>query len=313
MSQSLENEKSAKKSLKHTKAYKLPKLKKLKKRTIKRLVFAVVVLALVGLLVFAEIIHPNREAVAYNGRIEKASAPLQTCFQKVADSTQQDLFYSADVDIKVKQDDVKDIQTVVAECRTAMQTFRKTVDSLLSLPLSGYTKEYRHAQLTQQHAENVLSQSNDILNQYNAMADFLSQYYAHLSNFLAAYDSLEASEQNYTISNRNQFLSKLGSSMHTEAAALRALKAPVGFTQVRDSAATMTDQLANGFDNLAKGFDSYSDYYKSQGYQQVDAAIKTYDKSVIGQPFPVIHDSYLVDQVNSLPSKVENILAAESE
>jgi len=309
MSQSLKKEKSPK----HSKAFNFLKLKKLKKPTIKRLAFAVAVLALVGLLVFAEVIRPNRDAAAYASRIEKASAPLQECFQKVADSTQQDLFYSPDVDLEVKRSDVKDIQTSVVECRSKMQDFRKTVGGLLSLPLSGYTKQYRQAQLTQQHAENVLSQSEDILNQYNAMADFLSQYYAHLSNFLAAYGSLEKAEQNYTISNRNQFLGKLGASMHAEATALRALKPPVGFTPTRDSAAAMVDQLANGFDNLAKGFDSYSDYYKGLGYQQVDAAIKAYDKSVIGQPYPVLHDSYLVDQVNSLPSKVENILAAESE
>jgi len=279
----------------------------------KRYLIAVVVLMAIALLVFAEVVRPNQDAKSYTKRLESASEPLDSCFRDLAETTQQDIFYAPDIDLVVKQKNVKSIQDHIAACRIELGKFNSTAHELLALHFAGYTKTYREAQLNQHHAFNIVSQSEDVMDQYGNMADFLSQYYANLGGFLNTFDALNKAQDSNTLSNANRKVSNQAASLRANAKAIRALKAPTGLADAQNSTATMIEQAATGFENLARGLDGYSDTYQNLGYKQIDAALETYDKSVIGKPYEVLKNSYVLKQINALPAKVENLLAGETE
>lgn len=283
------------------------------KKNAKKIGITLAILVIVGLVVFAEIIRPNQDAKAYHGRLEVASQPLNDCFKKLGDTTQQDIFYAPDIDLKLKISNVNAIRTQVTACRGQIDEFNKTVQSLLSFKLAGYTSTYRSAQLDQRHAVEMISQSEDVMNQYDEVAAFLQQYYGHLATFLAALDSLNKAEDSNTLSNDNGYLTQQAASLRAQATAMRALDPPLGFKPSRDTAATMIDNMATGFESLGKGYDTYSDSLKSLGYKQIDDAVGMYDNTVNGQPYPLLNNAYANKEVNALPAKIENLLAGASE
>ena len=133
-------------------------------------VFGVILLA--SLLVFAEVIRPNQDAKAYTTRLNTASQPLNSCFEKLADTTTLDIYYAPDIAVQDRQKDAKVITDQVNICRDQLKTFNTQARDLLNLHFAGYTHTYYQAKVSQRQAYDVIGQSNDVLNQYSDMAAF---------------------------------------------------------------------------------------------------------------------------------------------
>jgi hypothetical protein len=281
-------------------------------------IFSIVLFAV--LLVFAEVIRPNQDAKAYTARLNSASQPLNSCFEKLADTTSLDIYYAPDITIQDRQKDAKTITTQVDACRAQLKDFNTEARDLLNLHLAGYTQTYHEAKVNQRQAYDVIGQSNDVLNQYADLATFLSNYYEHIGVFLDYFNNLQTIEKAYPYSYPDRAtvatLSSQASDLHKRAAAIRALPttaSTASFADTKTETADMFDAYAAGFDNVVKGYTNYSDYYRSLGYKQVDAAVATYDAKVVTLPFEQLKASYIPKQVQQLPVKVKNLLAAQSE
>ncbi len=281
----------------------------------KRLTKILIVGLLIGLVVFAEIVRPNQDAAAYTGRLRTASKPLEICFQKLADTTELDIYYAPDIALKDKQKDVKTINAQIDRCRSQLASFDKQAHDLLNLHFAGYTQPYREARVNQRQAYDVIGQSGDVLNQYNELAVYLNDYYNHIEAFLSYFNNLQSIESSRSYPTRATIgvLAGQANDLHGRALVIRNLKTPPSFDSTRLQTADMFDAMAAGFDQTVKGYTSYNDYYQNLGFKQVDMAVATYDKTVINLPFQQLKVSYVPKQVQQLPVKVRNLLAAQFE
>ena len=278
------------------------------------LMITAVVLAL-GLIIFAEVIRPNQDARAYTGRLDTASKPLNQCFEKLAATTELDIYYAPDVSLDTKQKNITTIKSQIAACREELASFDAQAHRLLTLHFAGFTQTYRDAQVNQRQAYDVIGQSRDVLNQYYELADFLDQYYNHIAAFMTYFANLQKIENNYGTPNTAtvKILSQQAGDLHKRAGLIRGLKVTPGFELTKTATADMFEPLATGFDNAVKGYTNYSDYYTNLGLGQVDKAVADYDAKVINMPFDQLKTSYIPKQVQQLPIKIQNLLAAQSE
>lgn len=285
------------------------------KKKIKRYSLIGCVVLVLALLVFAEVIRPNQDASSYTSRLQSSSDPLRHCFEKLSDTTQLDIYGAPDISIDAKQKDVATIKQQITTCRGQLDSFNDQAHRLLNLHFAGYTQTYHQAEVNQRQAYDVIGQSNDVLNQYTDLADFLGQYYDHIQAFSNYFQNIQAVES--TPGNPSaatvKVLAQQAADLHKRATAIRALKVSPGFEQTRSATADMFDSMATGFDNAARGYAGYSDYYTNLGLSQIDAAVSTYDSQVINMPFDQLQVSYVPKQVQQLPVKIQNFLAAQSE
>jgi hypothetical protein len=281
----------------------------------KRISLVAGIVLLVALLAFAEVIRPDQDARAYTARLQSASQPLGACFQKLANTTQLDVYYAPDIPIKEKQDNIRTINNQINSCRTQLASFNKQSQDLLNLHFAGYTQTYHQAKVNQRQAYDVIGQSEDVLNQYADMANFLDQYYGHIGAFLSYFDNLQTVEKSgaYTSNANIAVLTSQASDLHKRAADIRGMPANVSFDPTKPATADMFDAMAAGFDNVVRGYSGYGDYTRNLGFQQVDAAVATYDTTVVNLPFDQLNASYVPKQVQQLPVKVKNLLAAQFE
>jgi hypothetical protein len=158
----------------------------------RRALIVVTAVLMVALLVFAEIIRPDQDARAYTARLQASSRPLQACFEKLADTTQSDIFYAPDIAIKDRQADAATISKQVAICQKELAHFNAVAGELLNLHFSGYTQTYHQAKVNQRQAYDVIGQSSDVLDQYGDLAAMLTSYYAHIKVFLDDFSDMQA-------------------------------------------------------------------------------------------------------------------------
>jgi|GEM_PF-1951427 len=284
------------------------------KNTKKYSLIACIVLA-VSLLVFAEVIRPNQDAKTYTTRLEAASIPLKKCFEKLSDTTTLDIYGAPDIAIAQKQKDLTVIENQINTCHDQLNSFNSQAHKLLSLHFAGYTQTYHQAKVNQRQAYDVIGQSQDVLNQYADLVDFLGTYYDNINAFISYFGNLQQIEDKgvQPTAATIKILSQQASDLRKRAVNLRALKASPGFDPVKTTTADMFESMATGLENVSKGYGGYSDYTTTLGISQVDAAVATYDSKVINLPFDQLQHSYVPKQVQQLPVKVENFLAAQSE
>jgi hypothetical protein len=101
--------------------------------------------------------------------------------------------------------------------------------------------------------------------------------------------------------------------LHQRAGVIRQLKTTSNFDGVKLATADMFDSYATGFDYVVTGYSNYSDYYKQLGFDQIDKTVADYDANVVVLPFTQLKASYVPKQVQQLPVKVRNLLAAQKE
>ncbi len=289
-------------------------VKKSFRRTKKVSVIAGIVV-LVALIIFAEIIRPDQDARSYTNRLQSATQPLNDCFEKLSDTTSLDIYYAPDIALKEKQSDVKSVADQVAACRTQLASFDKQAHDLLNLHFAGYTQTYHQAKVNQRQAYDVIGQSQDVLNQYADLADFLNTYYSHIEAYLSYFNNLQTIEKSYGNPTKATVavLAGQASDLHKRATQIRAMPDNISFNDIKQPTADMFDAMGTGFDNVVKGYTNYSDYYRNIGDKQVDAAVANYDSTIIDLPFSRLQSSYVPKQVQQLPVKVKNLLAAQSE
>ena len=280
----------------------------------RRAIMVMIILLMVGLLVFAEIIRPDQDARSYSKDLQAATQPLEKCFEKLANTTTLDIYYAPDIAIQDRQKDAATISKQVAACRQELNHFNEVTGQLLSLHLAGYTQTYHQAKVYQRQAMDIIGQSSDVLNQYGDLADMLSQYYAHIKVFLDDFAYLQSVEQYaYPTNGMISQLAGQAKDLHQRAADIRGLKTTSNFDQMRLATADMFDRYATGFDYVVQGYANYNDATKKLGFDMIDLAVSDYDSTVIVLPFKQLQSSYIPKQVQQLPVKVRNLLAAQKE
>lgn len=271
------------------------------------------ILAAVSLLVYAEIVRPNLDAKAYTNHLSTASQPLQQCFERLAQTTELSMFYAPDVAQADKENDTTVILRQIDTCRIQLNRFEQESRQLAAVPLGGFAASYRQAKVHQRQAFDVIGQSNDVLNQYHKMAMFLSRYYSHIAAFNSYMAEQQASQQAYVSNARLRVMEQQATDLRERALTIRKLEAPREFNATKQKTAAMFAAMASGFDNVIIGIRSGDTTLVGIGYQQLDEAAATYDRSIINLPFDQLTKSYIPTQVEQLPVKIENLLTTSSE
>lgn len=278
---------------------------------LKRTIVVTTIVAALAVLVFVEVIQPNQEAKSYTGRLANASKPLQSCFEELAKTTELAIYYAPDIALITKQQDAGAISSRIAVCRTELANFELVAQRLSGQQLASYTKAYQAAKVNQRQAIDVAGQSRDVLNQYAKLADFLAEYYKHIEAFSSYMTA--ANESTFFDGAQLQTMSNQADDMRARANQIRIIQSPLEFNDTKNATATMFTTAAGGFDSLVGGYNFANDATVSLGYSQINEAQATYDSTIINLPFEQLTGSYIPQQVVQLPSKIENLLSAESE
>lgn len=290
---------------------KLP-IKRLQPAQYKRITIAVSALLVVLLTLYAEVLRPNQDAKVYINHLDTSSAPLESCFTDLAQTTQLGIFYAPDVAIQEKRQDAATILKQVNACRAQLNDFDEKSHQLANLHLSGYTPLYRQAKVFQRQAFDIIGQSDDVMDQYAKTAGFLSDYYDHIIAFNTYTDELQANKY-YLGSSHLTTMQQQADDLRQRANQIRELDAPSEFAVTRQDTANMLSNAATGLENVVNGYRYGNDYLVTSGYRQIDQAVADYDSHVINLPFQELTRSYTPRQVNQLPGKVANLLSSSSE
>ena len=288
-----------------------PHLPRLQRGQYKRATIVLCIILAVALLAYAEIFRPNQDAKIYIQQLDASFKPLQKCFEKLANTTQLSLYYAPDVTLDSKRGDTATILKQINSCSGQLNTFDNQ-SHLVNLHLAGYTPAYRQAEVYQRQAFDIVGQSRDVMGQYAEMANFLSKYYDHIIAF-STYTAELQDNKYYLGSAQLLTMEQQASDLRERATQIRSLEAPQEFADTKLDTADMMTTAASGLENVAKGYRFGNDYLVSTGYDQIDQAIKTYESHVINLPFQQLTKSYIPQQVNQLPGKVENLLVSASE
>lgn len=278
-----------------------------------RITIAVWAILIIGLLIFAEVVRPNQDASGYTTRLNDASKPLEACFTKLSETTQLPIYYAPDVVLKDKQTDIATIRKQIAACRQQLASFNASAHKLMDFRFAGYTTSYKAAKVNQRQAYDVVGQSTDVMDQYDRLASFLSAYYDHISAFQDYTASLSKLNTYYITNSNGKALASQADDLRARADDIRKLDAPAEFETTKQATADMFTKAATGFDNVAYGYTNAADYYTTIGFSQVDAATKSFDSTIVNMPFEQLIASYVPKQVQQLPGKVVDLLAAQSE
>ena len=270
-------------------------------------------IALLGLLIFAEVIRPNQDARAYTQRLKTASKPLEQCFDKLAATTELQLYYAPDIPLAIKQSDLTTIRRQINDCRQELTDFSSSARTLMDLRFAGYTQTYRDAKVNQKQAYDVIGQSTDVMNQYDKFAAFLATYFTHIETYLGYTQALSELDTAVVTAANSRALASQAADLRARADAILKLDAPAEFDSTKQQTAKLFSDTATGIETVGRGYANYADFITSSGFEQVDAATKLYDSTIANAPFEQITASYIPKQVVQLPVKVENLLAAQSE
>ncbi len=280
---------------------------------LKRAGIIAAVLLGVGLLVFAQVIRPNQHADVYEKRLSNAAAQLQDCFGALANTNNFRIFYAPDIELALKQQNVRDIQAAIRKCSAELGRFNTEAQTLPRLQLSGYSGNYRAAWTDKHKSLQVAGQSNDVLMQYGRLVDFLGQYFARLTPFVTYTSELNQISDTSLLAGRVAELEEQGNDLRRQAARVRALKPSVGFEPVIQPTAAMLDQAADGFELLASGHRQRNDGSVAQGFQEIESAVADYNSTVQNLPFSLLQTNYTVQQVAALPGKIESLRVTGAE
>ncbi len=280
---------------------------------LRRIGIVLVIIAAFSLLAFAQIVRPNQHARNYENQLGQASERLQTCFMKLTDYEDLQIYGAPDISISQKQRDVRTIQGNIRQCSSELQIFHLQAQRLQKLYLSGYTEEYKRARLTEQHAMNIAGQSNDVLNQYGQLAGFLQQYYASLLPFMTYSDELNQLPDVTVLAGRIAQIRQQADDLHAQAKNVRDSKPYPGFETMIRPTAVMLDDAGDGYDLLAEGYTKNIDATLAEGFQTIERAVAVYNGSVGQMSFDLLVKSYTVKQVSALPIKLENLRRSEVE
>ncbi|MEI6751471.1 MAG: hypothetical protein WCK69_02890 [Candidatus Saccharibacteria bacterium] len=240
------------------------KLSKIKK-THGLIIAGVVIVS--GLFVY-EVVLPNKYATDYISRTETAKKELLGPLKAMSDTTYNPVFASADTTAAADLANLALVATKINAAQEQLKTYKKSLNSLKSMPLSGYFIRYKMAKSTKQRDLNALQKISKTTDQYKELVEYMQ-------SISKVADTLDKSpiESTIELPKLATALREFAKNAKNASESIKKLQVPTDMKTFNDNSQSVLVELATATEVMANAIDSMNvDGITSSGIK-VEAAM----------------------------------------